>query len=167
MTNPPNIMMAGTWILVAIVALAIFIPALVIGLKLFSKRVRWRNATTSFPLKVFGPVTDGEVVRALHLALSALAQVWPEDVLRKLMLRADLRIYVMPEESWLNVAKVRVGGEQDGNILSLNRSMTSLCHELAHFCEAKLDLVRDDAHAGWASKRIWAADEEYRRALVA
>jgi Kef-type K+ transport system membrane component KefB len=161
MTNPPNIMQPGTWALFIIVALVIAIPLAVIAVKLWLARIKWRTVLLpGLSFKVFGEVSDAAISNALLLAIEALHKVWPGA-----KLPTDLRIYVMDTESWLSVGGQRVGGEQEGTALRINHSMTSLCHELAHLLEARIDHVEDYAHASWASKRIWDADNEYRLAL--
>ena len=167
MINPPNIMTPGTWVLAGIVLLVILIPAVIIGVKVWMTRIQWRTVQlVSFSFKVAGPRADAEVAAALLHAIEALCSVWQLAPVYDAVARAGVRVQVMAEESWLNSGGVKVGGEQDGNVLRVGRSMSALCHELAHLLEWKLDAVRDDAHAGWTQKAIWAADEKYRQAVM-
>lgn len=162
-------MQPGTWVLLTIVIVAMLTPAIVIAITLWRSRLTWRKVDLVFsanPLvlckyQLAGPVTDLEASNAFFKALSALQFVWPDrDLWAK-----PIRIHVMNRESWLNSANVMVGGEQDGDIVRVNVSLTSLCHELAHFYEMQFDGAHDYTHDSWTAKRIWTADEDYRRTL--
>lgn len=80
------------------------------------------------------------------------------------MLRVS--IVVMSAEKWTNNWGQWVGGETqrvgESFIVRVERGASSLCHELAHVMEYATSDEADYEHAGWADKRIWAADEAYR-----
>lgn len=68
-----------------------------------------------------------------------------------------VKIFVMPEKSWLDGAGVKVAGVQIDNVLEVGPDLAALCHEYAHLLEDRIDQKVDDAHAGWAANGIQAA----------
>lgn len=122
--------------------------------------------TPGFTVKVAKPadVTEVQVQRAVELAVEQLSTVWKPFDVRYHM--EGVSILVASVEKWQSAGQT-VGGEQDGSMLKVNKSMDSLFHECAHWLELELDGARDDAHANWAAKGIFAADDRYRAALGA
>jgi len=76
-----------------------------------------------------------------------------------------IKIYVSDTESWTDMYGRKIGGFQQGYTAFVSRSLSSLCHECAHFCEYWIDHEIDGEHATWMADGIWEADEEYRRWL--
>lgn len=155
-----------TGIVLLCVMAAVVIPLL---LWYFIKYVWvWKKLQSlSFTVKVAKPadVSDVQFLHALSLAITQLSTVWPPFDVRHHM--EGVSILVASVEKWRNSAQQLVGGEQDGSILKVNKSMESLFHECAHWLEWELDHVRDDAHLNWGPKGIFAANERYLIALGA
>jgi hypothetical protein len=136
----------------------------------FSKYV-WVWKTVTFAdlgvtLKLVLPpdVHSADVNRALRFAVLQLSAVWPRQ--RVLAELQDVSILVASVDKWQNIAGQTVGGEQDSAMLKVNHAMDSLLHECAHWLELRIDGVRDDTHAAWASKGIFKADDAYRASVA-
>jgi hypothetical protein len=52
-----------------------------------------------------------------------------------------------------------------GHILQVGKSLSALCHEMAHLCELVLDNEVDDEHKTWDVDGITAAITEYQKWL--
>lgn len=159
--SPLAILLITVPLLAAIAGIAVMV------IKAISDQPKWRRIELpGFHVQLSGDIDDPIVADALLKALEALAAVWSHSAMLKAITDNDLRLFVMPAESWLNIGGVLVGGEQDGKYLKLNHSLTSLCHELTHFFQWKLDGIADSdaAHARW-NAAIWNADNVYRLAL--
>lgn len=120
-----------------------------------------------FTVRWYGPpeLTEAQMQRAVQLCAAGLATIWDLDAVNTSM--NVVSIFVVGGEKWQNAAGVWVGGEQDGPVLKVEKSLSSLLHEAAHWLEEHHDGITDYEHAGWASKKIWTADEGYRAALKA
>jgi len=109
-------------------------------------------------------LVHGELAGAVALAASALRSVWSHgavvDALR------GIYIVVMSVQSWDDGAGYLVGGQFDGEVIRVDRALTSLAHEFAHACERRHDSQADDTHELWEARGIKKADETYRAALA-
>lgn len=112
-------------------------------------------------------VDPARVAAALDEAARALAahvEGWDATTVSRAL--RGCRVLVVAAEEWTNRDGRRVGGEQDGNVLKVGRSLSALCHEAAHLCEAAEPSGADASHGTWARRGVWAADEAYRAWLA-
>ena len=152
----------GTLAIVIFVGVAIAAGVISVAVRWLNAQPKWRTLTLpGFSVEVAGSVNDAQLSNALLLALEVLQPVWPGASLKG----ADLHIIVMDVESWLNIAGIRVGGEQGGNRVRVGKNLSALAHELAHFFQQTRDDEIDAAHESWMSRGIWRADDVYRAAL--
>lgn len=108
-----------------------------------------------------------ELRRALDLALTCLAEVYPLDTMQLTL--NDMAIAVMPTESWAQPETgIMVGGEALVSLrtVRVNKSLSSLAHEMAHLIEAGPARMQvNESHGDWAARGVFAAIDKYQALL--
>lgn len=107
-------------------------------------------------------VTVGVVDQRLQYAVSSLVRFGPWPAATLFPALADLRIIVNTTVSWIDFTGRQVGGQAYYSTIAVDLGLTSLCHEIAHVLEFRLDGKTDDLHQNWERRGITAADNEYR-----
>lgn len=116
------------------------------------------------PVKYFGPVAPELLWEAYTDAVRLADEVpaWSDKPHFDLL--AGYKIRVMPEQSWKNYAGISVDSESnpDLKLITVNRTLSGLFHEVAHVYEDRLLGAIDYGHQHWEARGIWAKDAEFK-----
>jgi hypothetical protein len=165
MTNPPNVMQPGTWVLLGVVVLAALAGVALIIYRVVKAQPKWKplegTMDARFAGKGFEP--DGTFLASCFkqsiVLLLKHCTAWPPlSVARALR---DVDIYVMAQPKWVDAWGRTIAGAQEGRVLVIGNDFAALLHECAHRCEEIIDNERDMDHVTWAADGIRAAENEY------
>ena len=111
----------------------------------------------------FGPadVSPKHVVECLQHAESALIKHTKWTAANLAVVGPLVHVWAVPAESWTDLWGRKVAGLQIGYMLQVGKSLSALCHEMAHLCEMVLDKEIDDTHSTWKDDGILKAIDEY------
>lgn len=101
------------------------------------------------------------IVEALETAAQVLSghRVWTYGVISNAL--QSVKVWVINADSWVDAEGRHVGGEEFGEVLQVDKSLSSLCHEMAHFLELVIDRTQHPNHETWAARGINDAIADY------
>jgi hypothetical protein len=159
--NLPNVMTPGAWIIVAIVAAAVLAGIGYALYRAWDSRVRW------VPLGFAGAQYFAEdfnfkprfLNAALNFAIGCLIEnsKWPQAVTASAL--QNFKVYVHADDKY--AGKPGISGYQSGDVIGVNRKLTTLCHELGHLLQERIDHLIDYEHVKFKSDGIDNADREF------
>jgi hypothetical protein len=101
-----------------------------------------------------------EFLTALEFATDCLGSMPPRFARAARSTAYSSTYVVMQAEAWTDAWGRKVAGTTDG-YLQVNRSMSSLAHELAHAVELRVDGRTDETHITWATNGTQAGIDAY------
>lgn len=159
--NAPNVMTPGAWVLVLLVLAAGLVGIGVMIWKVWSDRVKWT------PLGFLGiqyasmdpTMEPRRLADAVSAAIAALMEntKWPGALVSSTLQNFKVYVYADP----VNAGAVGVTGYEEDGVIGLNRRLTTLCHELGHMLQERIDRVVDLNHTNFGADGILKAERVY------
>lgn len=135
--------------------------------RLYQSRIRWALADY-LGLHYFAQDRDFPVrrlVSAVNLAVGCLLSDarWTKTQITD-ALRRDFYVYVFADDEF--AGKPGIAGYEANGVLGVNRKLTTLCHELGHMLQERIEGAVDFEHAHFEVDGINKAERAYLRQLV-
>lgn len=159
--NLPNVMTPGAWVLLSVALVAVLIGIGFIVYRVWRERIKWVDLHFR-GVQYFaqdGNFSAGFLTAALNAAVNALIanSKWPPSVVDKAL--GSFNVYVFADD--VNAGKPGRAGYQSGDILGVNRRLTTLCHEMGHLLQERIEKVVDYEHSTWLPDGFVAAERVY------
>ena len=159
--NLPNVMTPGAWVLLSVALVAVLIGVGFILYRVWSKRVKWVDLNFR-GVQYFAQDSEFSadfLAKAFTVAVNALVANarWPASVVERALLQ--FKVYVFADD--VNAGVPGRSGYQSGNILGVNRKLTTLCHEMGHLLHERIEKIVDYDHTRWMSDGFERAERVY------
>ncbi|TAL42390.1 MAG: hypothetical protein EPN91_08400 [Salinibacterium sp.] len=159
--NLPNVMTPGAWVIVAVVLTAIALGVGAMVWQLWSSRVKWQ------PLgfmgvqyfAVNGCVSAERLTAAVDKARAFLILTGKWSTAQTDKALGGFNIYVFDHET--EAGKPGISGSQLGNVVNVNRRLTTLCHEMGHLLQERIEGIVDHNHVRWETDGFVKAERAY------
>ncbi len=161
--NLPNVMTPGAWVIVGVVVLAALIGIGTILWKVWTRRVKWQPLLLGYLGIQYFAVNNCVPADRLRMAVDKarayliLNSKWPTSQVERAL--GGFNIYVFDDD--VNAGKVGRFGYQSGNIIGVNRKLTTLCHEMGHLLHERVENIADYYHTRWDADGFTAAEKAY------
>ena len=130
----------------------------------YRTRRRWKTVGGAFPFMYDStdPIDEDKLISNVDMAYASLLTQGPWNRRQLWAAFTRARIFVATHEAWDQVVCTMKTGETP-TVIAVGKSMSSLCHEMAHLAEALIDGAVDLQHLGWARRGIAGATGTYER----
>lgn len=112
----------------------------------------------------FPPLRLTKALQMAETCLIKFGQTWTAGQLGAVCFRAH--VVVTDNEIEADLSGLKVRGTKIGHVIQVGFSLNSLCHELAHLCEAVLEQELDESHSMWDRDGVWNAIRAYEEWLI-
>ena len=164
--NLPNVMTPGAWVPLTIALAAVLIGIGFMIYRIWSERIKWVDL--HFRRVQYFAQDDGFsagfLTAALNAAVNALivnAKWSPSEVEKALV---GFNVYVFADDA--NAGTVGIFGYEKDGVIGVNIKLTTLCHEMGHMLQERLEKIVDYEHSRWLSDGLVGAEKAYSDWLV-
>lgn len=159
--NLPNSMTPGAWVIVAVVIVAIVLGVSLMVWRVWSKRVKWQSlGFMGVQFYAEDSAFSADLLRnAIDKARAFLIlhTKWSSSEVEKAL--TGFNVYIFADD--VNAGAPGRSGYQSGNVLGVNRKLTTLCHEMGHLLHERLEKIVDYDHARWEQDGFVLAERAY------
>lgn len=159
--NLPNVMTPGSWVVVIIVTVVVVAGIGFMLYRVWDSRVRWTPLGFA-SIQYFAEDQGFEpkkLYEAVNFAIGCLISdsKWPESITVTML--QSFKVYVHADDKY--AGKPGTSGYQNGDVIGVNRKLTTICHELGHLLQERIDHITDYEHARWGSDGFVKAEGAY------